>query len=63
VQKSELSKMISAVQDLANESASWCDEGDLWSAVQAIEDISPKIEEAKKWFYGDLKREKKDENQ
>lgn len=52
---SELKSKIEKMNELLNESSSWNSEGDLWSAIQALEDLEKEIASAKKWFYGDSK--------
>lgn len=53
---SELKEKISKMNELLNESSSWNNEGDLWSAIEALEDLEKEIKNAKKWFFGDLRK-------
>lgn len=55
-QIADLNERIAAMRKLLDEAEVWNGEGDTWSAVQALEDIIPKIHDARQWFYGDIKK-------
>lgn len=55
-QISDLNERIAEMRKLLEEAKAWSSEGDTWSAIQALEDIVPKIHDARQRFYGDVKK-------